>query len=165
MRPDPIFTTDSPLSDIESRPSPPSRPPSYKIDHRLDLPDHHYKKPPLWRHQFHGTPLVFWLMVFVLVGTISLFIPQLPPIAFILWLPLLLYFIGILLVHGIYSRKTRALHQMERQLANIQCQQRLTHSTEYDNLYFLRSRSDQHSHVFTTLLPPPPSYQRAIGYS
>ncbi|SAM00841.1 hypothetical protein [Absidia glauca] len=156
----------------ESRPSP--RPPSYKPDphHRhlisLDLLErsplcyHHHQstKAPIWRHQFHGTPLVFWLMFFVLIGTISLFIPQLPPIALILWLPLLLYFIGILLVHGIYSRKACTLHQMTA-LQQHQQQQQQQQRNEYSDLYFLRSTSQQHSHAFTTLLPPPPSYQRA----
>lgn len=165
------IATDPSLSEYGegSRPSP--RPPSYKLDSHqrhlvsLDLLErsplcyHQSTKSPIWRHQFHGTPLVFWLMFFVLIGTISLFIPQLPPIALILWLPLLLYFVGILLVHGIYSRKASTLHQMTT--AHQQQQQQQQQSNEYSDLYFLRSTSQQHSHAFTTLLPPPPSYQRA----
>ncbi|ORZ09451.1 hypothetical protein BCR42DRAFT_423450 [Absidia repens] len=149
-----------------------SRPPSYKLDTHIDLDAleiecqnsiQSHQKIPRWRHQFHGVPLVFWLVLFVMVGIVSLFIPQFPPMALVLWLPLIVYFIVVMLVHLIYRRKTHSLQQVECQLAAIQQrrQRALTQVTEYDNdLYFLHAISTQHTHPFTTLLPPPPSYQK-----
>lgn len=165
----------NPNSDIFQIPimhPPLSRPPSYKLDTNIDLDAlereyeksiRDYKRIPIWRHQFQGVPLVFWLVAFVMIGIISLFVPQMPTVSLVLWLPLAFYFFTFLIVQVIYRRRVQALQQLKGQLAAIQQHRQSVLAQVVEcpaDHYFLHSPSNHHTHHITTLLPPPPTYQK-----
>ncbi|CAO3595779.1 unnamed protein product [Absidia cylindrospora] len=168
---DPDLMAISRLVAGESRPSP--RPPSYKLDTHVDLDAlerdlqqsiQSHQKGSKWQHPFHGTALVFWLVLFVLIGMVSFFLPQQQPSSVALWLPLLVYLFALFLFHVTFRKKrAQSLQDRQAQLAAIhQRRQRvLTQVSEYPaDLFFLYATSDHYTHPVTTLLPPPPSYQR-----
>ncbi|CAO3636422.1 unnamed protein product [Cunninghamella echinulata] len=148
-----------------------SRPPSYKLNTTIDMDAIEAQcrsdilslnKLPTWYKHFNGAPLVFWLLFFVMLGTVSIFIPSLPNAAFLLWLPLLLYFFGLLVIQYKYRQRLQKINQIKLKLADIRYyrQQVANQSIDLpDHLFFLHYQPNPFSNPYTTLLPPPPSYQ------
>ncbi|KAI8149932.1 hypothetical protein BJV82DRAFT_585254 [Fennellomyces sp. T-0311] len=119
--------------------------------------------------QFQGFHMAFWVVLFVFVGAISVFLPNLTSAAFALWIPLILYV--LLAFFMLYHRKKRLrrIQQLEYQVAQARERRirELMSAVELpENHYFVTEyRRSSHAHPVTTLLPPPPAYQHSTETS
>ncbi|KAI8381000.1 uncharacterized protein BYT42DRAFT_288432 [Radiomyces spectabilis] len=114
--------------------------------------------------QFTGFHMAFWIVLLVFVGAVSVFV-DLPPVAYLLWVPLALYIVGAGISIQINRRRSEEIEGLEEQLAEAR-QRRMNEMTSAvrlpDNHYFeIVNNPKNHSHPVVTLLPPPPSYPRA----
>ncbi|ORX47050.1 hypothetical protein DM01DRAFT_1339350 [Hesseltinella vesiculosa] len=114
------------------------------------------------QHQFHGICLAFYVMSFVFVGTVSVFVPDLPPVAKLLWVPLALYVIAVIVYHWYRMRKSTRIHHLEMQVEvarRRRLHELLRNMTLPDDHYFvIEHNRPNHVHPVVTLLPPPPNY-------
>ncbi|CAO3640072.1 unnamed protein product [Cunninghamella blakesleeana] len=169
VEPGPYTTTTIAITGMNTIPL--SRPPSYKLHTNLDMDAIETQgrldilslnNMPFWYRHFNGAALVFWLLFFVILGTVTIFIPALPSAAYLLWLPLLTYFIGLLGIQFNYRQRLRKINHINYQLSHIRHYRLYVahQSIELpDHMYFLHYQPNPLDHPYTTLLPPPPSYQ------
>ncbi|KAI8328828.1 hypothetical protein BC941DRAFT_216049 [Chlamydoabsidia padenii] len=109
------------------------------------------------RSQFTGIFMAAWLILFVFIGAISVFVPNLPPLAKLLWLPLALYCIAVVVLFVIRQHRLAEITRMEHQLAYSQ-QQRQRARRLPEDYYFVIEQRPQRDRPVMTLIPPPPTY-------
>ncbi|KAI9265148.1 hypothetical protein BDA99DRAFT_559222 [Phascolomyces articulosus] len=114
--------------------------------------------------QFQGFHMTFWIVFLVFVGAISVFLPNLSNATFALWIPLIVYvLIAIFMLRQRRKRKEK-IQKLECQVVHAREHriQELVRAVELpENHYFVTEHSRiGHTHPVTTLLPPPPTYQR-----
>jgi hypothetical protein len=104
----------------------------------------------------------------VFVGAISVFVPSLPPVAKLLWLPLVLYCVGVVvLLGGVQWRRQRHMAHLEHQVA-LARQRRideLLHATELPNDHYFVVQQRRAGRPVMTLIPPPPTYNNSNSNS
>lgn len=111
-----------------------------------------------------GVAMAFWVLVLVFVGAISVFVPSLPPVAKLLWLPLVLYCVGVVvLLGGVQWRRQRHMANLEHQVA-LARQRRvdeLLQATELPNDHYFVVQQRRAGRPVMTLIPPPPTYHNS----
>jgi hypothetical protein len=146
-----------------------SRPPSYKrfdpIESNPTGDDgedegHHLGGLRGLQTQFYGVYFAFWLVVLAFVGAVSVFVPSLPPVALLLWIPLVVYLgVSIYLLHKRRQEKAAmeaAAPERERRESRLR---ELLHAMRLPDSYFFHiDNQKEHRHPVVTLLPPPPTY-------
>ncbi|KAI8370457.1 uncharacterized protein BYT42DRAFT_582505 [Radiomyces spectabilis] len=114
--------------------------------------------------QFAGFYLVFWLIVLVFIGSVSVLVPHLSPAAFLLWLPLAVYLTGLIFFHRIHRQQRAELRRLENELVEAREHRRqfAEQNAELpEDHFFMVEYCSSHTHPVTTLLPPPPCYPHA----
>ncbi|KAI8077711.1 uncharacterized protein BX664DRAFT_343300 [Halteromyces radiatus] len=115
--------------------------------------------------QFTGFYMAFWVIVLVFVGAVSVFVPGLPPVAKLLWLPLGLYCLGVFFFFSYHQRHAREVFQLERQVSRARRRRlnELLRNMELPNdHYFVIEQRASSGHPVMTLLPPPPNYGSTV---
>lgn len=146
-----------------------SRPPSYKRfdpieSNTNDVPPeevaHHLGGWKGLQTQFSGVYFAFWLVVLAFVGAVAVIVPSLPPIALLLWIPLIAYLaVALYLFHKRRQERAAiaaAAPERERRESRVR---ELLHAMRLpDSYFFLIDNQKDHQHPVVTLLPPPPNY-------
>lgn len=111
--------------------------------------------------QFLGFYRIFWFVIFIFIGAMSIFIPSLPPSALALWAPFLIYVAIAVIIHYRRRREEKRITELEQKIAQMR-EQRIHDVLSAMELpqdhYFATEITDKHRHPVTTLLPPPPAY-------
>ncbi|CAO3631569.1 unnamed protein product [Cunninghamella blakesleeana] len=113
-------------------------------------------------NQFFGFYMAFWIVVFAFLGAVSVFIPELSPLAKLLWLPLILYIIGVCIVLFLRHRQNKAVLKLEEQVdaARRRRVNELLTGMELpnDHYFVIEQNPNDHTHPVMKLIPPPPTY-------
>jgi hypothetical protein len=118
--------------------------------------------------QFKGLAMVFWIIVFIFLGAISVFVPSLPPGSQVLWLPLVIYLITAFILFRYRYKRSIRIDQLERLVLEERTRRRRRRAMAADEQqqqrelpagYFFEIKySPENAHPYRTLLKPPPIY-------
>jgi amino acid permease len=114
--------------------------------------------------QFKGVFLVFWLVVFVIVGIVSVVVPNMPKGAEALWALLGIYVCITAAIHLKFYKKEARIKRLESEfraqrremIQQTLIEQHVFHLPE-DHYFEIKQDPTDHTPI-VTLLPPPPTY-------
>ncbi|CAO3630192.1 unnamed protein product [Cunninghamella echinulata] len=113
-------------------------------------------------NQFIGFYMAFWLVALTFLGAVSVFVPDLPWMAKLLWLPLGFYCLGALWFIWYRYQKNKTVLKLEEQIDRAR-QRRVNEllsnmELPNDHYFVIEQGGAGHSHPVVKLIPPPPVY-------
>ncbi|KAL9547572.1 hypothetical protein MBANPS3_006098 [Mucor bainieri] len=111
--------------------------------------------------QFTGVYMVFWILVLGLAGCLSLFVLKLPGPLLLLWVPILLFLVGVYVAHKRYRKQLQELEELEEYVEAARerrVEEIVQRRNRHNDHFFVIRNLDDHTHAVVTLLPPPPVY-------